>query len=83
MRRRLGYRLRNRETGPIKPQFRENEQNGGKAGKSVLDVRVHNGTAYSALAVSREFYVALAIGAALLIWGSLQLRKAWRARNRR
>jgi adenylate cyclase len=35
--------------------FRENEQNGIRAGKSVLDVRVHNGTAYTALSVGKEF----------------------------
>jgi hypothetical protein len=70
------------QTGAIKPPFRENEQNGIRAGKSVLDVRVHNGTAYTALSVSKEFYVALAIGAGLLGWGSFRLWKSWRARNR-
>jgi hypothetical protein len=70
------------QTGPIKPSFRDNEQDGIRPGKSVLDVHVHNGNAYTALSVGKEFYVALAIGAGLLIWSSLRLRKAWRARNR-
>jgi hypothetical protein len=70
-------------TGPIKPPFRENEQDGIHAGKSVLDVHVHDGTAYTALAVKgKGFYVALAIGIGLLGWGSFRLRKAWRGRNR-
>jgi hypothetical protein len=70
------------QTGPIKPSFQDNEQNGIRPGKSVQDVRVHNGTAYTALSVGKEFYLALALGAGLLGWGSLRLRKAWRARNR-
>ena len=70
------------QTGPIKPPFRENEQNGIRAGKSVLGVRVHNGIAYTAISVGKEFYVALALGAGLLGWGSFRLWKAWRARNR-
>jgi hypothetical protein len=70
------------QTGPIKPSFHDNEQNGIRPGKSVLDVRVHNGTAYTALSVGNGFYLALALGAGFLIWGSLRLRKAWRARNR-
>jgi hypothetical protein len=70
------------QTGPIKPSFRDNEQDGIRPGKSVLDVHVHNGTAYTALSVGKEFYIALALGAGVLIWGSLRLRKAWRGRNR-
>jgi hypothetical protein len=70
------------QTGPIKPPFRGDEQNALRPGKSVLDVHVHNGTAYTALSVGKEFYVALALGAGVLIWGSLRLRKAWRARSR-
>jgi hypothetical protein len=70
------------QTGPIKPPFHDNEQNGIRPGKSVVDVRVHNGTAYTALSVGKGFYLALALGAGFLVWGSLRLRKAWRARNR-
>jgi hypothetical protein len=70
------------QTGPIKPPFRENEQNGIRAGKSVLDVRVHNGIAYTAISVGKEFYLALALGAGLLGWGSFRLWKAWRGRDR-
>jgi hypothetical protein len=69
------------QNGPIKPSFRDDEQDGIRPGKSVLDVRAHNGTAYTALSVGMEFYVALGIGAGLLVWGSLRLRKTWRARN--
>jgi hypothetical protein len=70
------------QTGPIKPPFHDNEQNGIRPGKSVLDVHVHDGTAYTALSVGKEFSLALAIGAGLLGWGSFRLWKAWRARNR-
>jgi hypothetical protein len=70
------------QTGPIKPPFRENDQNGIRAGKSVLDVRVHNGIAYTAISVGKEFYLALALGAGLLGWGSFRLWKAWRGRDR-
>ena len=70
------------QTGPIKPPFRENDQNGIRAGKSVLDVRVHNGIAYTAISVGKEFYLAHALGAGLLGWGSFRLWKAWRGRDR-
>jgi hypothetical protein len=70
------------QTGPIKPSFHDDEQNGVRPGKSVLDVRVHNGTAYTALSVGKGFYLGLALGAGFLVWGSLRLRKALRARNR-
>jgi hypothetical protein len=36
------------QTGPITPPFRGDDQNDVSAGKSVLDVRVHDGTAYPA-----------------------------------
>jgi hypothetical protein len=70
------------QTGPIEPPFRGDEQNEVRAGKSVLDVHVHNGIAFTAHSVGKEFYLGLALGVGLLGWGSLRLRKAWRARNR-
>ena len=70
------------QTGPIGPPFRGDEQNEVRAGKSVLDVRVHDGIAYTAHSVGKEFYLGLALGVGLLGWGSFRLRKAWRARNR-
>jgi hypothetical protein len=70
------------QTGPIEPPFRGDEQNEIGARKTVLDVHVHDGTAYTAHSVGKEFYLALALGAGLLGWGSFRLRKAWRARNR-
>jgi hypothetical protein len=70
------------QTGPIKPPFHDNEQDGIRPGKSVLDVHVHDGTAYTALSVGKGFYLALALGTGFLVWGSVPLRKAWRARNR-
>jgi hypothetical protein len=69
------------QTGPIKPPFHDEEQNGIHAGKSVLDVRVHNGTAYTKFSVGKSFYVALAVGAGALVWGSFRLRRAWRNRS--
>jgi hypothetical protein len=70
------------QTGPIKPPFRGDEQNEIRPGKSVLDVHVHDGTAYTASSVGKEFYLSLALGAGVLIWGSLRLQTAWRARKR-
>ena len=52
------------------------------AGKSVLDVRVHNGTAYSALSLGKNFYLALVVGAGSFAWGSFRLWKIWRGRRR-
>jgi hypothetical protein len=69
------------QTGPIKPPFENEEQNGIRAGKSVLDVHVHNGTAYTKFSVGKGFYVSLAVGAGALIWGSLRLRRALRNRS--
>jgi hypothetical protein len=51
------------QTGSIKPPFRGDAQNGIRPGKSVLDVHVHDGTAYTALSVGKGFYLALALGA--------------------
>ena len=70
------------QSGRIKPPFRENDQNGIRAGKSVLDVRVHDGTAYTALSVGTNFYLALVVGAGALAWGSFRLWKIWRDRRR-
>jgi hypothetical protein len=70
------------QAGPIKPPFRENDQNGIRAGKSVLDVRVHNGTAYTAISVGKNFYLALVVGAGALAWASFRLWKIWRDRRR-
>lgn len=70
------------QAGPIKPSFRENDQIGIRAGKSVLEVRVHDGTAYTALSVGKNFYLALVVGAGSLAWGSFRLWKIWRGRHR-
>jgi hypothetical protein len=69
------------QTGRIKPPFRDQEQDGIKPGKS-LDVRVHDGVAYTAASLGKGFYISIAAGAGVLLWGSVRLRRAWRGRNR-
>jgi hypothetical protein len=55
------------QSGPIKPPFRGDQQNGVRAGKAVLDVRVHDGTAYTKFSAGKGFYVGLATGVGLVV----------------
>ncbi len=69
------------QSGSIKPPFRDDEQNYVRAGKSVLDVRVHDGTAYTKFSVGKGFYIGLVAGVGLIGWGSFRLWKIWARRR--
>jgi hypothetical protein len=69
------------QSGSIKPPFRDDEQNEVRAGKSALDMRAHNGTAYTKFSVGKGFYVGLVAGVGLIGWGSFRPRKIWARRR--